>query len=229
MHHREKDHILTAVLGLPARAPCQRPPAPWLLCSGPPDPAGRVQVRVTLGARAGTAGRARGVGPALTPAPALAPASTVATSTSPSSTTSPSAWPSTPCSFSTSPPGSSCSPSSPSSSSSPSRPSSSSLSGRVGGLWGQGLEPRACPHPTSAPSSPRALRPGLSFPAGAQVRTTSPSARSHTALAAGEMASPHPAGLAPCGWRGQAETPRPGWGHSQTPPCRGGWPPDSEG
>lgn len=81
------------------------------------------------------------------PAPALAPASTAATSTSPSSTTSPSAWPSTPCSSSTSPPGSSCSPLNPSSNSSPSRPSSSSPSGRVGGLLGQRPEPISRPSP----------------------------------------------------------------------------------
>lgn len=74
------------------------------------------------------------------------PASTAATSTSPSSTTPPSAWLSTPCSFSTSPPGSFCSPSSRSSSSSPSRPSSSSLSGRVGGA-AEGSTPSA-PRPS---------------------------------------------------------------------------------
>lgn len=83
-------------------------------------------------------------------------ASTAATSTSPSSTTPPSAWRSTPCSSSTSPPGSCCGPSSRCSSSSPSRPSSSSPSGRVGGLAAR--SPGRVPPPAAPAARPAAQR-----------------------------------------------------------------------
>ncbi|XP_037669994.1 transmembrane protein 184A isoform X11 [Choloepus didactylus] len=112
-------------------------------------------------------------------------ASGAATCTSPSSTTSLSAWPSTPCSFSTSPPGSSCGPSSLCSSSSPSRPSSSSPSGRdcCWPSWsGVG------PSPRPGPSTGAGWAPGHWPPA---TRTSSSASRCCSRL--WRCATPSPA------------------------------------